>query len=102
MMILLQQPGPEDFFSAEKLTLVGTLVAVIWAIMTQRLVPGPFYEDLKRENERLRQALAQWRETGRTIAGTAQELAAQQPLMNQQTAKQHQDTQPESDDATAR
>jgi hypothetical protein len=75
MTAIIAQLGPEDLFTAEKLTLVGVLVAVIWAIMTRRLVPGPFYEDLKRENEELRRALDRWRDTGRAIAGTAQELA---------------------------
>lgn len=78
MLIIALQLDPENLFTADKLTLVGTLVAIIWAIMTQRLVPGQFYEDLKRENDQLRHALEQWRETGRVIAGTAQALASQQ------------------------
>ena len=72
---LLGQSGGDNLFTAEKLTLVGVLVAVIWAIMTRRLVPGQFYEDLKRENDELRRALDKWRETGREVAGAAEELA---------------------------
>jgi hypothetical protein len=75
MIAIVAELGPENLFAAEKLTLVGVLLAVIWAIMTRRLVPGQFYEDLKRENEQLRRALEQWRDTGNTIAGTAEELA---------------------------
>jgi hypothetical protein len=72
---LVGQIGPENLFTAEKLTLVGVLVTVIWAIMTRRLVPGQFYEDLKRENDELRRALDKWRDTGRDVAGVAEELA---------------------------
>lgn len=74
---IIAELGPEDLFTAQKLTLVGVLLGVIWAIITRRLVPGQFYEDLKRENEELRSALDRWRDTGRAIAGTAHELVCQ-------------------------
>lgn len=75
IVLSLGQVGSENLFTAEKLTLVGVLVAVIWAIMTRRLVPGQFYEDLKKENDELRSALEQWRNTGQEVTGTAEELS---------------------------
>jgi hypothetical protein len=89
MLIVALQLDPDSLVTPEKLTVVGTLAGIIWAIMTQRLVPGQFYEDLKRENEQLRHALEQWRETGRVIAGTAHELASQQPPANTEPLKEN-------------
>lgn len=91
MFIVALQLDPESLLTPEKLTVVGTLAGVIWAIMTQRLVPGQFYEDLKRENEQLRHSLEQWRETGSVIAGTAQELASQQQPASKEQLKGNSD-----------
>lgn len=37
----------------DKLTLVGALVILIYLMLTGKIVPGRYYDELKRENERL-------------------------------------------------
>jgi hypothetical protein len=67
--------GPENLFSYEKLTLIGALLAVIWAIMTRRLVPGSFYEESQTEVKRLQAANDELRGISHSAAHAAEQLA---------------------------
>lgn len=51
---IAEEAPPVSLFAWEKITLVGFLLGLVWMIVTRRLVPGSFYEELKRENEKLR------------------------------------------------
>lgn len=59
----------------EKLSLVGVLVLAIVAFMRRWVVPGVFYEDLKKENARLVEENHQLRTLGQAATGVAETIA---------------------------
>lgn len=68
---LLADGGLENVLSFEKLSIVGVLMLVLWAIITKRLVPGWLYEDQKQEAARLRKELDDERALKREVVSAA-------------------------------
>lgn len=80
MMIVLfhlAEGAIPEVFTFQNLTLSGVLCGVIYLILSGRLVPGSYYDDLKLELEHTRASLEEYRRLSHTATGALDELARQ-------------------------